>query len=81
MRSVIMKYIVEAQAFHPQTGKPLAKTRKETIDSTTNKLFANCWSILEVKMTYERFWNEIGSGKENPKELVFVQSITPIHGN
>jgi hypothetical protein len=73
--------IVTARAFNrnSDTACPVfllnalavSESRDETIYSD-NALFANCATVIDVKMAYEAFWNDL-----NPKseDVVFVQSV------
>jgi hypothetical protein len=72
------KYFILAQSFSRKTGKVVGQTREELIDLKTNELFKGVKSILDIKNSYESFWNDL-----NPRStsVVFVQSIrTPFNG-
>lgn len=68
----ILKVNVTAQAFDRNTGKSVGKQRTEEINLVTNKFFKNCKTVIDIKNTYESFWNDL-----NPKskEVVFVQRV------
>jgi hypothetical protein len=68
-----MRYNVKAQAFSRDTGEPRARSRTEAIDTIHNPLFNRCKTVMDIKETYERFWNEMNA---HSTEVVFVQRIT-----
>ena len=70
---------VFARAFDRKTGKRIVDeagksidVRAEEINLDENELFKGCSTILDIKKTYESFWNTL-----NPysKEIIFVQEI------
>ncbi len=62
---------VTATAYNLNTGRELG-TRTETVDST-NRIFRDCRTILDVHDAYENFWKHLTS--ETPREVVFVQAV------
>lgn len=66
------KIFVLAQAFDRKTAKPVGSSREELIDLNKNRLFVHCKTILDVKESYESFWNHFDPKSDS---IVFVQSI------
>ena len=70
-----MKYCdVTAQSFSRENGTPDCPPRTERIDLTTNELFKNCITIMDVKNAYESFWNLLDPHSQS---VVFVSSVLP----
>ena len=65
---------VTATAFNLRTGKELG-TRTETVDSS-NRIFKDCETILDVHDAYEDFWNHLST---DPIDVVFVQYVERIN--
>ena len=61
-----------AKAFNRETGTQVGEERKEDIDLKENELFVDCKTILDIKNTYDSFWNTLDPYS---KEIVFVQKI------
>ena len=64
--------IVTASAFCRKSGKSVSDERAEKIDLKKNILFKNCKNVLDIKKTYESFWNETNPISEH---IVFVSSV------
>ena len=73
-----MKYIITSCAFDSKTGEKItcgdSYERNEEIDSAENKVFDNTNedSLLDIKKTYESFWNDL---IVSPEMIVSVISI------
>lgn len=70
----MLKYThaIKAQSFNRKTGSPIGHPREEEIDLKSNQLFKNCKTILDIKNSYESFWNDLNP---NSEEIVFVLEI------
>ncbi len=65
-------FFVLGQAFDRETGKPVGSQREELINIKENKMFKGCKNILDIKESYESFWNHLN---KRSRDVVFVQSI------
>jgi len=74
MKSMKISWDVTAKAFGRMSGRSVGKERVERVD-IDNCLFKTCILPLDVKVAYERFWNELNPLSEH---VVFVSQITKI---
>lgn len=65
---------VSSQQFNTTTFERVGQMKTETIDITTNKLFQQCKTLMDVRRVYESFWNDLGRNKDTNIK-VMVKSI------
>ena len=65
---------VSSQQFNTLTFERIGQMRTETIDITTNTLFQECRTIMDVRRVYESFWNNLGKN-QNTNIKVLVKNI------
>lgn len=63
---------VTAKSVHPHSGENFASPRDEIVDLKNNQIFQACYSLLDVKKTYEAFWNDLPT---KMKEMVLVIDV------
>lgn len=64
--------LITGQSVKVSDGKPIGKPQKHKIDLSTNAIFKDCKTLLEVKDAYESFWNHLPTATD---EMVLVQKI------
>jgi len=70
-----IEYDVKAYAVNRYTGISVSPVKVERIKPRENKIFKDCYTVLDVKEAYENFWNHL-NGMSN--EIVFVTEIKTI---
>lgn len=70
-----IEYDVEAHSVDRQSGKTVTAKRVERINPKENRLFKDCYSVLDIKEKYELFWNHMNN---TSPVIVFVTKVTLI---
>ena len=72
MATLTGKVTVTAQSFDRRTLKPSGEQKREVIDLDTNTLFLDVRVPLDIKKSFEAFWNDLNP---NSFDVVFVQQV------
>jgi len=70
-----MKFKVKGIAMNRLTRNQIGKSRIETIDTKTNKLFFGATSPIEVERRYESFWNNLNPNSQEIVKVIDVRKV------
>jgi len=71
------KVLVKSQQFNTATFERVGPMKEEIIDVETNSLFLGCTSLVQVRNTYESYWNNMGPLKNTPNRVI-VKTVEKI---